>query len=286
MKSISIIIPAKNEESGLADILPRLRNHLPDSEIIVVDDGSSDNTGDVARSHNARVIKHPYSMGNGAAIKSGARIAAGDILVFMDADGQHSPDDVPQLLSKYQEGYDMVVGARHNSSQASLGRSYANRIYNWLASWMVGRKIDDLTSGFRVATAEKFRQFIYLLPNGFSYPTTITMSFFRGGYPVAYLPIRAYSRQGKSHINPLHDGLRFFLIIFKVGTLYSPLKIFLPISISFFATGFGYYVYTYITEHRFTNMSGLLFTTSVLIFLIGLVSEQITNLLYSRGSQR
>ena len=281
MKSISIIIPAKNEENGLAEILPRLRKQLPNAEIIVVNDGSSDNTCNICRTHNVRVVAHPYSMGNGAAIKSGARYATGDILIFMDADGQHDPDDIPQLISKYNEGYDMVVGARHRSSQASLGRSYANRIYNWLASWMVGRRIDDLTSGFRVATATKFREFIYLLPNGFSYPTTITMSFFRAGYPVTYLPIHANTRQGKSHINPLHDGLRFFLIIFKVGTLYSPLKIFLPISLAFFATGFGYYVYTYLTEHRFTNMSGLLFTTSILIFLIGLVSEQITNLLYS-----
>ncbi|MHB8535115.1 MAG: glycosyltransferase family 2 protein [Sulfuricaulis sp.] len=286
MKSISIIIPAKNEESGLAEILPKLRKHFPDSEIIVVSDGSSDSTGEVARSHRTRVISHPYSMGNGAAIKSGARTASGDILVFMDADGQHDPEDISSLISKYNEGYDMVVGSRHNNSQASLGRSYANKIYNKLASWMVGRKIDDLTSGFRVASAERFREFIYLLPNGFSYPTTITMSFFRAGYPVAYIPIHAKTRQGKSHISPLHDGIRFLLIIFKVGTLYSPLKIFLPFSLSFFATGLGYYIYTYITLHRFTNMSGLLFTTSVLIFLIGLVSEQITNLLYSRGNQR
>jgi glycosyltransferase involved in cell wall biosynthesis len=263
-------------------ILPEIRQNLPDAEIIVVNDGSSDNTNDVCRIHGARVFAHPYSMGNGAAIKSGARSATGDILVFMDADGQHNPDDIPRLISKYYEGYDMVVGARHSSSQASLGRSYANRIYNRLASWMVGRKIDDLTSGLRVATAAKFREFIYLLPNGFSYPTTITMSFFRAGYPIAYLPIHAGNRQGESHINPLHDGLRFLLIIFKIGTLYSPLKIFLPISLTFFTTGLGYYVYTYVTEHRFTNMSGLLFTTSVLIFLIGLVSEQITNLLYSR----
>lgn len=281
-KSVSIIIPAKNEQVGLARILPMIRQNLPDAEIIVVNDGSSDNTNDACRAHDVRVVTHPYSMGNGAAIKSGARSATGDILVFMDADGQHNPDDIPRLISKYSEGYDMVVGARHSSSQASLGRSYANRIYNRLASWMVGRRIDDLTSGFRVATAAKFREFIYLLPNGFSYPTTITMSFFRAGYPIAYLPIHAGNRQGESHINPLHDGLRFLLIIFKIGTLYSPLKIFLPISLTFFTTGLGYYVYTYVTEHRFTNMSGLLFTTSVLIFLIGLVSEQITNLLYSQ----
>ena len=282
---ISVIIPAKNEGAGLSQIIPRLRQVCPHAEIIVVNDGSSDNTKDACRAHDVRVVTHPYSMGNGAAIKSGARSATGDILVFMDADGQHNPDDIPRLISKYNEGYDMVVGARHSSSQASLGRSYANRIYNRLASWMVGRRIDDLTSGFRVATAAKFREFIYLLPNGFSYPTTITMSFFRAGYPIAYLPIHAGNRQGASHINPVHDGLRFLLIIFKIGTLYSPLKIFLPISLTFFTTGLGYYVYTYVAEHRFTNMSGLLFTTSVIVFLIGLVSEQITNLLYS-GSRK
>jgi len=282
---ISIIIPAKNEGSGLSQILPRLRQLYPHAEIIVVNDGSSDNTLNICGQYTVKIVTHPYCMGNGAAIKSGARVATGDILVFMDADGQHNPDDISRLISKYKEGYDMVVGARRNDSQASLGRSYANRIYNRLASWMVGKKIDDLTSGFRVATATKFREFVYLLPNGFSYPTTITMSFFRAGYPVTYLPIHANNRQGKSHINPLHDGLRFLLIIFKVGTLYSPLKIFLPISLTFFTAGLGYYIYTYLTEHRFTNMSGLLFTTSVLVFLIGLVSEQITSLLYSRGGQ-
>lgn len=280
MKSISIIIPAKNEESGLAEILPKLRKQWPGAEIIIVNDGSSDNTSNISHSNGARLVTHPYSMGNGAAVKSGARAATGDILVFMDADGQHNPDDIPRLLSKYNEGHDMVVGARHSSSQASLGRSFANRIYNWLASWMVGRKIDDLTSGFRVATATKFREFIYLLPNGFSYPTTITMSFFRAGYPVAYVPIQAKARQGKSHISPLRDGVRFFIIIFKVGTLYSPLKLFAPISLFFFATGIGYYAYTYLTYTRFTNMSALLLITSILIFLIGLVSEQITTLVY------
>jgi glycosyltransferase involved in cell wall biosynthesis len=283
--SVSIILPAKNEEKGLVVILPKLRQLYPDAEIIVVNDGSSDNTQNICDQLSVKVVKHPYSIGNGAAIKSGARVASGDILVFMDADGQHNPEDVGRMIEKYGEGYDMVVGARHGNSQATLGRSYANRIYNWLASWVVGKKIEDLTSGLRLATAAKFREFLYLLPNGFSYPTTITMSFFRAGYPVAYLPIHAGSRQGKSHISPLHDGVKFLLIIFKVGTLYSPLKIFFPISLTFFTTGFGYYVFTYLTEHRFTNMSGLLFTTSVLIFLIGLVSEQVTSLLYSRSGR-
>lgn len=279
-QDISIIIPAKNEHAGLGVLLPALRKKYPTAEIIVVNDGSSDDTAKICVTHNVVLLTHPYSIGNGAAIKSGARAAKGKILVFMDADGQHNPEDIPKLLSKLEAGYDMVIGARHNDSQASLGRSYANKIYNWLASWMVGQKIDDLTSGFRAVHADKFRQFVYLLPNGFSYPTTITMSFFRAGYPVAYVPIYAGQREGKSHVRIVHDGVRFLLIIFKVGTLYAPLKFFFPISLGFFFIGLFYYLYTFISYGHFTNMSALLFITSVLVFLIGLVSEQITALNY------
>jgi glycosyltransferase involved in cell wall biosynthesis len=224
-------------------------------------------------------------MGNGAAIKSGARTATGKILVFMDADGQHRPEDIPKLLAKLDEGYDMAIGARTLRSQASVPRAAANGLYNRLASWMVGQRIEDLTSGFRAVRADKFRRFLYLLPNGFSYPTTITMSFFRMGYPVAYVPIVAPRRTGRSHLRPIRDGVRFLLIIFKVATLYSPLKVFLPTSLAFFALGFGYYLHTFITAHRFTNMSALLFITSVLVFLIGLVSEQITTLTYREAGE-
>jgi glycosyltransferase involved in cell wall biosynthesis len=281
--ALSIIIPAKNEGVALNAVLPRLRQLLPLAEIIVVNDGSSDDTVNICQAHGVVVLSHPYSAGNGAAIKSGARAAKGKTLVFMDADGQHNPDDIRTLTAQLENGYDMAVGARSRQSQATIGRSIANRFYNLLASWMVGRKIEDLTSGFRAVDAEKFRDFLYLLPNGFSYPTTITMSFFRAGYRVAYVPIHAAPRHGKSHIRVVLDGLRFLTIIFKIGTLYSPLKLFLPISLGFFMLGLGYYAYTFIAFGRFTNMSGLLFTTSLLIFLIGLVSEQITMLLY-RGT--
>lgn len=285
MEKISIILPAKNEAPALRMVLPALRNAMPDAEILVVNDGSTDETLAVCAEHGARVVTHPYSMGNGAAIKSGARAAHGDILVFMDADGQHKPEDIPRLLSALASGYDMAVGARSRSSQAGASRAFANGLYNTLSSWMVSQKVQDLTSGFRAVRADKFRQFLYLLPNGFSYPTTITMSFFRAGYAVAYVPIEAPKRIGKSHIKPLQDGVRFLLIIFKIGTLYSPLKIFLPISVSFFVTAFGYYMYTLYEFHHFTNMSALLFTTAVLVFLIGLVSEQITSLMFNRSDE-
>ncbi len=285
MRSISIVIPAKNEAQSLSRMLPKLRRQQPDAEIIVVNDGSTDETVEVCKAHRVEVVSHPYSMGNGAAIKTGVRSAQGDILLLMDADGQHDPDDISRLVSALDGGFDMVVGARYASGHANIGRWGANFLYNGLASWMVGQKIEDLTSGFRAVKAEKFREFLYMLPNGFSYPTTITMSFFRAGYPVGYMPIHAHTRKGKSHIRPIRDGVRFLLIIFRVGTLYSPLKLFIPISATFFTLGLGYYLYTYWTQSRFTNMSALLLTTSILVFLIGLVSEQITNLLYTRRSE-
>lgn len=279
---LSIVIPAKNEATNLARLLPKIRAHFPDTEILVVDDGSTDDTVKVCSDHAVRVINQPYSMGNGAAVKAGARHATGNILVFMDGDGQHDPADIAHLLDKLAEGYAMVVGARGFNSQASVGRGVANGVYNRLASWMVGHRVRDLTSGFRAVHANKFREFLHLLPNGFSYPTTSTMAFFRAGYSVAYVPIDARQREGKSHIRPIKDGVRFLLIIFRIGTLYSPLKLFTPISLGFFLLGFVYYLYTLFTIHRFTNMSALMFTTSITIFLIGLVSEQITNLVYKK----
>jgi len=277
---VSVVIPAKNEGESLRRLLPELRRIVPDAEIIVVDDGSTDDTASVAADMGAKVLRHPYSKGNGAAIKSGARAARGNVIAFLDADGQHRPTDLPRLLYELDNNYDMVVGSRNSASQANLGRRAANAFYNWLASYMTGQRICDLTSGFRVVRANKFREFLYLLPNGFSYPTTSTMAFFRAGYSVSYVPIEASKRVGRSHIRPLHDGLRFLLIIFKIGTLYSPLKLFCPVGAAFLLTGLVYYLYTYITAERLTNMTVVMFTTAVVIFLMGLVSEQITQLMY------
>ena len=279
---ISVILPAKNEAEGLRRTLPALRACLPEAEVIVVDDGSTDDTADVALSHGVRVLSSPYAMGNGAAIKRGTRAATGDVLVFMDADGQHDPTLVPGLLQRLDQGFDMVVGARSAAGQASVGRGAANAFYNQLASWMTGHRIADLTSGFRVVRADRFREFLHLLPNGFSYPTTSTMAFFRSAYPVAYVPVPVASRIGRSHIRPLRDGLRFLLIIFRIATLYSPLKLFAPVSMGFLLLGLAYYAWTFATEHRFTNMSALLLSASVVVLLIGLVSEQITGLTYRK----
>lgn len=279
---ISVILPAKNEAGGLPKTLAALRSLLPDSEIIVSDDGSTDDTARLAREGGAKVVSSPYSTGNGAAIKRGTRAASGDVLVFLDADGQHDPTHIPRLLARLESGYDMVVGARDWSGQAGVHRGAANTFYNWLASHMTGAKVMDLTSGFRVVKADKFREFLHLLPNGFSYPTTSTMAFFRSAYSVAYEPIPVYKRIGKSHIKPVRDGIRFLLIIFKIATLYSPLKLFGPVAMAFLSGGLGWYGWTFTTEHRFTNMSALLFSAAVIVFLIGLISEQITALTYQR----
>ncbi|MEX2474376.1 glycosyltransferase family 2 protein [Marinobacter sp.] len=277
---ISVVIPAKNEADNLKRLLSELMGMSEFHEVIVVNDGSTDNSSQVIRQSGATLVNHQVSKGNGAAIKSGVRAATGDILVLMDGDGQHQALDIGRLLNRLDEGFDMVVGTRDNDGQAGFGRQLANGFYNRLASYMTGQRVEDLTSGFRAVWRNKFIKFLSLLPNGFSYPTTSTMAFFRAGYSVAYEPVQVLKRQGKSHIKPLKDGLRFLLIIFKIGTLYSPLKLFVPISFSIFLLGLGYYGYTYSSAGRFTNMSALMFTTSLIIFLVGLVSEQITALLY------
>lgn len=277
---ISIVLPAKNEAGAIGQTIEKILALQLVDEVIVVNDGSSDQTLQVAEQAGAKVISHPYSKGNGAAIKTGARHAQGEIIIFMDADGQHDPNDIPEFIKKLEQGYDLVVGARQKGSQASLGRGFANAFYNKLATYMTEHQVEDLTSGFRAVRAEKFREFLYLLPNGFSYPTTSTMAFFRAGYSVTYIPIHAAKRIGQSHIRLLRDGTRFVLIIFKIATLYSPLKMFLPIAIVLFMMATSWYGYTLYEYSRFTNMSALLYTGSIMVFLMGLISEQITSLMY------
>jgi len=282
-EKLSIIIPAKNEAVSIGGLVSEIRRMYEHAEILVVDDGSDDDTADFAEQAGATVIGHPISLGNGAAVKAGARAASGDILVMMDGDGQHKPEDIPSLIAKLDEGFDMAIGARDSGSHAGVGRLFANGLYNVFASLISGHRILDLTSGFRASRADYFKKFLYLLPNGFSYPTTITMAFLRSGFPVTFVPIKALERSGKSHIRPIRDGVRFLAIIFRIATLYAPLKVFLPVSGLFFASGMGYYAYTYFTVGRFTNMSMLILSAAVIVFLIGLISEQITALTFTKS---
>jgi glycosyltransferase involved in cell wall biosynthesis len=278
--SLSIVLPCLNEADNLESLLPKLKSAHPKAEIIVVDDGSSDQSAGICKQNKVIVISHPHALGNGAAIKTGARNASADIIVFMDADGQHNPDDIQRLLDKLDEGYDMVVGARQANSHASKKRLIGNIIFNKLASFMTGQKIEDLTSGFRAVRAKHFKKFLYLLPNGFSYPTTSTMAFFRSALPVAYIPIQAGKREGKSKIKLLKDGLRFFIIILKIGALFSPMRLFLPTSAACFLLGVVNHISTYATSGNFSNGSLLLYVASVFIFLMGILSEQISSLHY------
>ena len=276
----SIVIPAYNEGGAIGSVLGRLIGQLNDMErpyeILVVSDGSTDETAaEVAEVGDpVRLVEHPYNMGNGAAIKTGIRQARGKVLVCMDADGQHSPEDIARFIGEC-ERFDMVVGARSSASQAGWHRSLANRIYNAFASYVTGRKIEDLTSGYRAMRRSVALHFVGLLPNGFSYPTTITLSMLRAGFSVAYIPKEAAKMVGKSKIRNHSDGPKFLLVIMKICMLFAPLKIFLPVSMYLFLMGIGYYGYTFVTQHRFTNMSMLLFTTSVMVFMMGLIAEQV-----------
>ena len=282
--SISIIIPAYNEAESIGSVVQKIRGLYPGAEIIVIDDGSSDHTDQAAFSSGAKVYAHPYNIGNGAAVKSGIRIASGDILVFMDGDGQHDPAELNNMLA-FLPDYDMVVGARTQRGQASIGRALGNRFYNWFASYVAKFRIEDLTSGFRAIKADLAKSFLYLLPNTYSYPTTLTLGVLRSGRSVKYVPIRALARKkGKSKIRFFQDGARFFMIIVKICTLYSPMRVFLPVSFLMFLLGVAWYVFTFITEGRFTNMSALLFTTSIVIFMMSLISEQVSQMRFERRS--
>lgn len=280
---VSIIIPANNEEQTIGGIIKKIKALYPEFEIIVINDGSTDETGAVAKDAGAIVYSHPYKIGNGAAIKSGIRIGSGEILVFMDGDGQHKPEDIKKLI-KWLPDYDMVVGARPKGHQASWIRALGNKIFNWLASYVSKFAVEDLTSGFRSIKSGVAHNLLYLLPNTYSYPTTLTLGVLRNGKSVKYTHIEIQGRQkGKSKIRVFRDGVRFFMIITKICGLYSPLRIFLPVSFVMFCLGLGHYLYTFLTAGRFTNMSALLFTTSILIFMMGLISEQISQMRFERS---
>lgn len=286
---VSVIIPAKNEAEGIGSVIERIHTVMADLgrryEIIVVDDGSTDATAENAHKAGATVLCHPYNIGNGAAMKTGIRYAKGSAIVTLDADGQHPPEDIPKLLEMLEK-YHMVVGARSTGSERSLHRSLANRIYNKFASYVCGRKIDDLTSGFRAVRTGVAKEFVTLLPNTFSYPTTITLATVRSGYSLAYHPIKSPKRDvnSRSKIKLLRDGMRFFLIIFKITTLFSPLKIFLPAAFVTFLTGVGYGLFKiFMLDGRYGPTSQMLIVFSMLMFLIGLVSEQIAQLRFDRS---
>jgi glycosyltransferase involved in cell wall biosynthesis len=275
--SVSVVVPAYNEAAAIGDLVSALKKGALWHEIIVVDDGSADATGPNAAAAGAIVVRHPYNKGNGASVKSGIRRATGDFVLIVDGDGQHPPEDALRIVSRLGD-YDLVIGARAGTTQATQARRTGNAALNWLAGYLTGRDIPDLTSGFRGARRIYLQEFLHLLPNGFSTPTTTTLAFIKAGYNVGFEPIEARQRTGNSHIRLARDGTKFLMIIFKIITLFSPLRIFLPISLAAFALGAGYALWTITNQHHVTNSSVLLIVLAVIIFLVGLVSEQISAL--------
>ena len=283
--SVSIVIPALNEAAIIGDVVTQLRGAASWREVIVVDDGSSDETSGRARAAGACVVRHPYNKGNGAAVKTGIRRAAGEYVLIVDADGQHAPEDSIRLAARLGE-YDLVVGARSPGTQATHGRRAGNALLNRLASHLTGRPVPDLTSGFRGARRECLLEFLHLLPNGFSTPTTTTLAFMRAGYNVVFEPVDARQRVGSSHIRFARDGAKFFLILLKVITIFSPLRIFVPVSFFSLALGIAYGLWTVAESGRIANGSVLLILFAVIVFLVGLVSEQVSSLRFEGPSKR
>jgi glycosyltransferase involved in cell wall biosynthesis len=271
--SVTVVIPAFNEEGAIADVVTRVRAAGAWREVLVVDDGSTDQTAARAEQAGARVVRHPYNMGNGAAVKSGIRGAATAIVLLMDADGQHDPSDIARVVAGVGL-HDMVIGARAASDQ-SRTRALGNAVFRTLASWLTRRPIPDLTSGFRAARRERLLEILHLLPNGFSYPTTSCLALMKAGHSVAFVPIKARPRIGSSKIHVVRDGVRFLLIILKIVTLYSPLKVFFPISASAFLVGLGYGIWNVAVHGKIPMGSALLIQLAVVVFLFGLISEQI-----------
>lgn len=292
VRHLSVVMPARNETLNLPALLAELDGVLREvplerCEVIVVDDGSTDDTAALASAHGARVVSHAESLGNGAAVKRGIREARGEWILLLDADGQHPPGELRAMLD-LAERYDMVVGSRGGTG-GSLHRNLANRIYSRFASYVSGRRIPDLTSGFRLLRADVAKDLVWLLPNTFSYPTTITMSMLRGGWSVGFHPFQVRQRRGKSHVRLFADGSRFFMIILRIATMFAPLRVFLPVSLATAAAGVAWYAYTWWTTGRFTNMAVMLLSQATLLFALGLIAEQVAALRFqnlARDEQR
>ena len=275
--AVSVIVPAYNEAGAIAGLVGALRAAAPWHEVIVIDDGSRDGTAQRAAAAGATVVRHPYNKGNGAAVKTGIRAATGEYILIVDGDGQHRAEDAGRLVAGLGE-YDLVIGARSRATQATHARRFGNSALNGLASYLTDREIPDLTSGFRGARRDYLREFIHLLPNGFSTPTTTTLAFIKAGYNVLFEPVNARQRVGHSKIRLARDGTKFLMIILRIVTIFSPLRIFLPVSAATFAVGTAYAIWTIATQQHITNSSVLLIIFAVIVFLVGLVSEQISAL--------
>ena len=277
-ESVSIIIPAYQEEEAIgqvvANVLRVARELGCPYEVLVVDDGSTDNTGGAARYAGAQVLVHPYNRGYGAALKTGIRAATSRTVLFLDADGQHDPEDIRCLLAE-RKVYDMVVGARRRSQGAPLWRKPGKLFLGWLANNLTGRNIPDLKSGFRAIAREMALRFLPIMPDGFSFSTTSTIAAFRGGYKVQYIPIQVAHRVGKSTVTMI-DGFKTIMLIIRIVTLFAPLRVFLPVSAATFVLGVGFVIQGYLSAGAASIKGIMVILASILFFLFGILVDQVT----------
>ena len=274
---ITIVIPAYNEEKGIGNVLLNLKKLVSDYQLLVIDDGSTDNTFEIVKNSGVNVVCHKYNKGYGAALKTGLRNAKTSVVLYIDADGQHNPEDIDRIAEHIDE-YDMVVGARTKKSTVSLLRRPGKKILSITANYLSGHQIPDLNSGFRAIKKNKAMEFMHILPNTFSFTTTITLAFLKSGYDVKYVPIQTIDRVGTSKIKPFRDGFRFIMLIVRTITLFDPLKVFLPISIALFTIGMVYGLYTLISALNISDASVIMITASILIFFFGLLADQISSI--------
>lgn len=276
---VSVILPAYNEEENIGQLVNRIKKLKEVDEVVVVDDGSTDRTAEKAKEAGAFVVKHPYNVGNGASIKTGGFRAKGNILVFMDADGQHPPEAILEMLEFIGE-YDMVVASRTPESDVSRFRALGNWFLKKIAEFLSEQEIPDLTSGFRVIKRERFEEFAHLLPQRYSYPTTLTLSMISSSYFVKFLPVKEIKRReaGRSGISPFRDGLRFFQIILRIIMLFNPQKIFIPVGVFFLLGGIGFGLYSIFSQGNLQESAVLLVTIGIFSLLFGLLADQIAHL--------
>jgi glycosyltransferase involved in cell wall biosynthesis len=284
-----VVLPVFNEADTITSLVRSLVAAMKQTgivwEVVMVDDGSDDRTIDSlkalikAHPEQVRVVRHPHNRGNGAALRSGIRVARGEVVITMDADGQHDPSDIPSLL-RHMPPNDLVIGERKSSYAGPWQRKFANRFYNLFASYLSQREVRDLTSGFRAMRREAVLHFLPLFPEGFSAPTTTTLSFLKAGYNVAFVPVDVGPRAGgESKIRPWRDGVRFISLILRMIMLYDPLRIFLPIGAGMFALGVLAWAAGIWNAERlvFPNSAIFLFSSALMTWLLGLVSEQVSN---------
>ncbi|MDY0094409.1 MAG: glycosyltransferase family 2 protein [Candidatus Vecturithrix sp.] len=280
MGSMTVIVPVYNEEGAIAQTLDELLPNIENNgwQLIVVNDGSNDGTGQILEHYGnrLRVINHPYNRGYGAALKTGIRAANTELMAICDSDGQHRPEDL-MLLYKEASGADIVIGERAPGSRNDLFRVPGKWLLRHAANFIVGRKIADLNSGLRIFRRAFIKKILHLMPEGFSFTSTSTVAAIKMGFLIKFVPIQTRKRIGTSSVRQVRHGFMVLMLILRLAVLFSPLRIFMPISAALTGLGVVYALYVIATV-RLTLANGALFCllAALMIFFFGLVVDQIS----------